>query len=144
MKPSLAPGLTFEFVYEVPPTKTVPHLFPEVDAFQQMPDVLATGFLVGLIEWACIQAVNPHIDWPTEQTVGIHVDLSHSAATPPGFIVTVKGELTAVEGRKLTFQIRVDDGVDTICQGTHQRFVIDAARFDRSLRDKRNRKNPSG
>jgi fluoroacetyl-CoA thioesterase len=136
MKPTLAPGLKFEFVYEVPAAKTVPHLFPEAKQFQQMPDVLATGYLVGLIEWACIEAVNPHIEWPDEQTVGIHVDLSHSAATPPGFTVTVKGRLTAVEGRKLTFQITAEDGVDQICEGTHQRFVIEAARFDQNLRKK--------
>ena len=136
MKPTLAPGLKFEFVYEVPAIKTVPHLFPEVKQFQQMPDVLATGYLVGLIEWACIEAVNPHIEWPDEQTVGIHVDLSHSAATPPGFTVKVKGRLTAVEGRKLTFQITAEDGVDKICEGTHQRFVIEAARFDQNLRKK--------
>ncbi|HHP7236367.1 MAG TPA: thioesterase family protein [Desulfobacterales bacterium] len=136
MKPTLAPGLTFEFVYEVPATKTVPHLFPEAKQFQQMPDVLATGYLVGLIEWACIEAVNPHIEWPDEQTVGIHVELSHSAATPPGFTVTVKGRLTAVEGRKLTFQISAEDGVDKICEGTHKRFVIETARFDQNLHKK--------
>jgi len=139
MKPSLEPGLSFEFVYEVPPSKTVPHLLPEAEQFQQMPDVLATGYLVGLIEWACVEAVNPHIDWPTEQTVGIHVNLSHSAATPPGFTVTVKGRLTAVDGRKLTFAVSADDGVDTICEGTHQRFIIDAPRFDQSLKAKLNR-----
>jgi fluoroacetyl-CoA thioesterase len=142
MKPTLAPGLTFEFVYEVPATKTVPHLFPEAKQFEQMPDVLATGYLVGLIEWACIEAVNPHIEWPDEQTVGIHVDLSHSAATPPGFTVTVKGTLTAVEGRKLTFQISAEDGVDKICEGTHQRFVIEAVRFDQNLRKKIERGKP--
>jgi hypothetical protein len=46
-----------------------------------MPEVFATGFLVGLLEWTCIQAVNPHIDWPREQTVGTHVNVSHEAAT---------------------------------------------------------------
>lgn len=144
MKPSLVPGLSFTFVYKVPASKTVPHLYPEAEQFQQMPNVLATGFLVGLIEWACIEAVNPHIDWPREQTVGIHIDLSHSAATPPDFTVTVKGTLTAVEGRKLTFRIAAQDDLDTICEGTHQRFVIDAARFDQSLGEKRARKKPSG
>jgi len=136
MKSSLAPGLNFEFTYEVPSSKTVPHLFPEAEQFQEMPNVLATGYLVGLIEWACIEAVNPHLDWPAEQTVGIHVNLSHSAATPPGFTVTVTGRLTAVEGRKLTFDVSAQDGVDKICEGTHQRFVIDAARFNQNLQAK--------
>ena len=101
-----------------------------------MPDVLATGYMVGLVEWACIDAVNPHIDWPREQTVGIHVDLNHTAATPPGLTVTIKGILTAVQGRKLTFTIEADDGVDTISRGTHQRFVIDAARFNETVTGK--------
>ena len=130
MKHSLQPGLTFEFRYKVPEDKTVPHLLPESPEFQLMPRVLATGFMVGLIEWACIQAVNPHIDWPREQTVGVGINVTHSAATPPGLIVTVKGKLEEVEGRKLTFSVSLDDGVDTISEGIHQRFVIDVERFD--------------
>jgi fluoroacetyl-CoA thioesterase len=136
MKSSLQPGLTFTFQYDVPANKTVPHLYPEVTQFQDMPDVFATGFLIGLVEWACIEAVNPHIDWPREQSVGIHVDLSHSAATPPGFTVTVKGTLVKMEGRKLTFEITADDGVDKISEGIHQRFIIDAERFNQNVADK--------
>jgi fluoroacetyl-CoA thioesterase len=98
-----------------------------------MPRVLATGFMVGLFEWACIQAINPHIDWPDEQTVGIQVNLSHLAATPPGLTVTVKGKLEEVEGRKLSFSIVADDGVDTISRGRHDRFVIDAAKFNAKM-----------
>ena len=90
MKDSLQPGLKFEFQFQVPETKTVPHLYPESPEFQAMPRVLATGYMVGLFEWACIQALNPHLDWPREQTVGIHVNLSHTAATPPGMVVTVR------------------------------------------------------
>ena len=133
MKDSLKPGLTFEFSYQIPEEKTVPHLYPDIPESQVMPNVFATGFMVGLVEFACIQAINPHIDWPREQTVGIHVNLSHTAATPPGFTVTVKGRLTEVKGRKLTFAITADDGVDQITEGTHQRFVIDAEGFDGQL-----------
>jgi len=130
MKDSLNPGLTFEFKFKVPENKTVPHLYPESPEFRIMPKVLATGFMVGLFEWACIQAVNPYIEWPDEQTVGIDINLSHSAATPPGLTVTVKGKLEKVEGRKLTFYIVADDGVDKISEGTHERYVIDAASFN--------------
>lgn len=133
MKPSLRAGLTFEFNYKVPDNKTVPFLFPEASEFQEMPEVLATGFMVGLVEWACIEAINPHLDWPREQSVGILVNLNHTAATPPGFTVTIKGTLTAVEGRKLSFSIEADDGVDRISAGTHQRFVINAERFNQSV-----------
>lgn len=133
MESSLKPGMTFEFTYTVPENKTVPFLFPEATTFQEMPKVLATGFMVGLVEWACIQAINPHIDWPREQSVGIRVELDHTAATPPGLTVTVKGTLTAVEGRQLTFDIEADDGVDRITRGTHQRFIINAERFNQSV-----------
>jgi fluoroacetyl-CoA thioesterase len=130
MKDTLQPGLTYEFRFTVPENKTVPHLLPESPEFRAMPRVLASGFMVGLIEWACILAVNPHLDWPREQTVGIGFHLTHEAATPPGLTVTVKVRLEKVEGRKLTFSIVADDGVDKISEGTHERFVIDAERFN--------------
>ena len=133
MKNSLKPGLTFEFQFKVTESKTVPHLYPESPEFQVMPEVLATGFMVGLFEWACIQAINPHIDWPDEQTVGIQVNLSHLAATPPGLTVTVKGKLEEVEGRKLSFSIVADDGIDKISEGRHDRFVINAAKFNAKM-----------
>jgi len=133
MKNSLQPGLTFEFKFKVPENKTVPHLYPESPEFQAMPNVLATGFMVGLFEWTCIQAINPHIDWPREQTVGIDVKLNHTAATPPGLTVTVKVKLEEVEGRKLVFSIVADDGIDKISEGTHDRFIIDAAKFNAKM-----------
>ena len=136
MKDSLKPGLTYEFQYRVPEDKTVPFLYPEAVEFQQMPKVLATGFMVGLFEWTCIQAINPHINWPEEQTVGIGVKLNHLAATPPGLTVNVTVKLEEVDGRRLVFSIAADDGVDTISKGTHERFVIDAAKFNRRVADK--------
>jgi fluoroacetyl-CoA thioesterase len=136
MKASLQPGITGTFSFVVPASKTVPALYPEADEFVAMPDVFATGYLVGLLEWACIRAINPHIDWPREQTLGTHVDVSHVAATPPGSTVTVEVELLAVDGRKLTFAVRAHDGVDLISQGTHERHVIERARFDVKMADK--------
>ena len=136
MKNALEPGLTFEFKYKVPENKTVPHLYPESSEFQAMPRVLATGFMVGLFEWACIRFINPYIDWPREQSVGIDVKLSHIAATPPGLTVTVNGKLEAVEGRKLVFSIKAHDGIDTISEGTHDRFIIDAAKFNDKMEAK--------
>ncbi len=59
MKDSLHPGLEHRLTFQVPASKTVPALYPESAEFQQMPEVFATGFLVGLLEWACIQLVNP-------------------------------------------------------------------------------------
>lgn len=136
MSQSLKPGLTSEFKFKITENKTVPFLFPEASEFQVMPKVLATGFMVGLFEWACIKAINPHIDWPREQTVGTGVKLSHLAATPPGLTVTVKVSLEKVEGRKLIFSIIADDGVDRISEGTHERFIIDSAKFNARLEAK--------
>ena len=133
MKSSLQPGLVYEFKFKIPDNKTVPHLYPESPEFQAMPNVLATGFMVGLFEWTCIQAINPHIDWPDEQTVGVNVELSHLAATPPGLTVSVKVKLEKVEGRKLVFSIVADDGIDKISEGTHDRFIIDAAKFNAKM-----------
>lgn len=140
MKNSLQPGLTHTFKFKVPENKTVPHLFPESPEFQAMPEVLATGFMVGLFEWTCIQAINPHIDWPREQTVGIDVKLNHIAATPPGLTVTVNVKLEEMDGRKLVFSIVADDGIDKISEGTHDRFIIDAAKFNAKMAAKINAK----
>ena len=131
MKNSLKPGITHELRFRVPETKTVPHLYPEAPEFQAMPRVLATGYLVGFIEWACIQAVNPYLDWPREQTLGTQVNLSHLAATPPGMEITARVQLIEVDGRKLVFEVEASDGVDVISRGTHERFIIDADRFAR-------------
>jgi len=139
MKESLQPGLSFQFSYTVPESRTVPHLLPESPEFQEMPQVLASGFMVGLIEWACIQALKPHLDWPREQSVGIAFNLSHTAATPPGLTVTIAVALQKVEGRKLAFAIRAEDGVDLISEGIHERFIIDAARFNAKAAAKANR-----
>jgi len=137
MSHTLQEGMTFDFAYVVPPEKTVPGLFPEFPEGALMPKVLATGFMVGLIEFACIKFINPHIAWPRQQTVGVHVNISHTAPTPPGFTVTVKGRLVQVDGRKLAFAVELGDGVDTIAKGTHDRFIIDAEKFNSSVAKKR-------
>lgn len=137
MRDTLKPGLSHEFRYRVPESKTVPALYPEAPEFQEMPAVFATGFLVGLLEWTCVQAIHDHIDWPREQSLGVHVDVSHTAATPPGLEVTVRVRLTEVDGRRLTFEVEADDGVDVIARGTHRRYVVDRDRFDTGVAAKR-------
>ena len=136
MKASLQPGLTFQFKFTVPESKTVPYLYPESELFQDMPAVLATGYLVGLMEWACIEALRPHLDWPREQSLGTHVNFSHVAATPPGLTITVNVRLDKIEGRKLSFTLSAHDGVDLISEGTHERHVIDAQRFNAKIAEK--------
>ena len=133
MRDSLVVGIRYQHTFKVPTSKTVPALYPEAEEFLVMPEVFATGFLVGFLEWACIKAINPHLDFPEEQTVGTHINVSHEAATPVGLTVTANVELIMIEGRKLTFKVEAHDGFDLISQGTHERFIIDKEKFNTKL-----------
>lgn len=137
MSPELRAGIGFEFDYVVPTDKTVPHLYAEFVEFRQMPDVLATGFLVGLIEHVCQLAIKPYLDWPREQSLGTQVSFSHLAATPPGFTIRVSCTVTKVDGRRVRFAARAHDGVDLISEGSHERVIIDAAKFSQRVARKR-------
>ena len=136
MKDSLKPGIRYEHQFKIPKSKTVPFLYPESEEFLAMPEVFATGFLVGFLEWACIRAINPHLDWPHEQTLGTHINVSHEAATPVGLEVTATVELIAVEGRRLIFNVEAHDGKDLISKGQHERFIINRQKFDERLKAK--------
>jgi fluoroacetyl-CoA thioesterase len=136
VKDTLKPGIEYVHTFVVSVTKTVPALYPESEEFLAMPVVFATGYMVGLVEWACIRAINKHLDWPEEQTVGTHIDISHLAATPPGMEVTVKVKLIEVDGRKLLFEIEAYDELDLISKGRHERFVINKAKFDSKMQEK--------
>jgi len=133
MKDSLKPGLTVEFQFKVPENKTVPFLYPEFEEGHVMPKVFATGFLLGLFEFTCIKALKAHLDWPNEQTVGIGMNMTHAAATPPGMNITVKGKLDKMEGRKLTFKLEAFDDAEKISEATHERYVIDAEKFNAAI-----------
>lgn len=139
MKETLKPGIKYEHKFLVPSSKTVPALYPEAEEFLAMPEVFATGFLVGFLEWACIKCINPHIDWPKEQTVGTHINVTHQAATPPGLEVTATVELIEVDGRRLVFQVEAHDSVEVISKGRHERFIINKEKFDAKLGEKRKR-----
>jgi len=136
MKDTLKPGIEYVHKFRVPQSKTVPALYPESEEFVVMPEVFATGFLVGFLEWACIKAVKPHLHWPSEQTVGTHIDVSHLAATPPGLEVTAKVKLVEVDGRRLVFEVEAHDGVDLISRGKHERFIINKEKFDAKMKQK--------
>ena len=135
MKPTLVPGLKHRFTYTVPVEKTVPYTFPEAAELQAMPKVFATGFMIVLMEWTCTQLLAPHLD-TGEGSLGIHVDVSHLAATLPGMAVTAEAELTTVNGRKLEFNVRAHDGVDLIGEGLHQRAVVAWDKFNARVADK--------
>lgn len=136
MKDSLKPGIEYAFTFGITDSKLVPALYPEAGEFEGMPRVFATGYMVGLIEWTCIQALKPHLDWPREQTVGTHIDVSHVAATPAGFNVTAKVRLLEVDGNRLVFEVEAHDDVDLITRGRHERFVINKMKFDKKIQEK--------
>lgn len=128
MKQTLHPGARATWSLVVPEDKTVPHLFANAPDLQSMPPVFATAFLIGLIEWTCMKVIEPHLD-EGEGSVGIHVDVNHTAATLPGQTVTVEAECIEVEGRRITFRITAHDGIDKISEGMHQRMIVLWNRF---------------
>lgn len=112
----------------VDPSLTVPAVSPIFTGFADMPPVFATAFMVGFVEWACIEAIRPLLN-PGEQTVGTHIDISHSAATPVGMLVSAQVELTEVRGRRLRFRVFCRDEAGVIGQGVHERCVIQPGAF---------------
>ena len=143
MRDSLRAGLIGSLTYRVPVERTVPHLLPESSAFRVLPAVLATGYLVGIVEWACVRALEGHLD-DGEQTLGVHVDLSHEAPTPVGGTVRVSATLTHVDARRLVFGVEASDDAGVICRGTHHRAVVDRTRFDERLAARRAATSGSG
>ena len=135
MKDSLKPGVSHRFTYRKPREKTVPFLYPEAADLSAMPEVFATGYMVGLMEWAAIELLKPHLD-DGEGSLGTHIDVSHLAATPPGFEVTVDAEVTAVEGKRVWFNIKAHDGIDDIGKGRHERAIVTWQKFNARVAEK--------
>jgi len=136
MSPELQPGIRFEWRYTVPARATVPQLYHDTPFCRDMPDVLATGYMVGMMELACLNGMMPYVDWPREQSLGTMVSFQHVAPTPPGMTLTIRGEVTEVEGRRVRFRVEAWDDVERICEGVHERCVIDQARFEAKLAQK--------
>ena len=90
--------------------------------------VFATPYMIALMENAAVNAVQAALA-PDEGTVGTRLDVTHDAATPIGLKVWAEAELTAVEGRKLTFSVAAYDEREQIGGGTHERFVIKPEKF---------------
>jgi fluoroacetyl-CoA thioesterase len=136
MSPDLKPGIRFEWRYQVPPRATVPQLYHDTPFCLDMPDVLATGYMVGMMELACVHGIMPFMDWPREQSLGTMVSFEHFAPTSPGMTLTIKGEVVEVAGRRVRFKVEAWDDVDRVCEGTHERCIIDPERFEAKLAQK--------
>jgi len=97
--------------------------------------VLATPVMINLIEAAALAAVE-HLLPPGHQSLGIHLDVRHFAATPVGLRVTATAEITAVDGRTISFRVEARDERETIGDGAHERVVVNVARFDERVQRK--------
>lgn len=96
--------------------------------FAGAPDVFSTPALGALIEATAAGWLAGHID-AGQMSVGTQIVINHTAATPPGLTVTVETKVTTVDGRRIEFEWTARDDREQVGHGTHQRFVIDAARF---------------
>ncbi len=97
--------------------------------------VLATPVMINLIEAAALSAVE-HLLPAGHQSLGIHLDVGHIAATPVGLRVTATAEVLRVEGRTITFRVEARDEIEVIGSGTHQRVVVSVVRFDERVQRK--------
>jgi predicted thioesterase len=91
--------------------------------------------MINLIEAAALAAVERLLP-AGHQSLGIHLDVRHFAATPVGLRVTASAEVTAVEGRTITFRVEAYDEREPVGEGTHRRVVVDVARFDARVQRK--------
>ena len=97
--------------------------------------VLATPVMINVIEAAALEAVE-HLLPAGHQSLGIHLDVGHVAATPVGLQVIATAEVVRVQGRTITFRVEARDPFEAIGGGTHQRVVVSVARFDERVQRK--------
>lgn len=135
MNPVLAPGLKHQQTLTVAHRHTVPQVAPDWPGFADMPPVFATAMMIGFIEQTCIEGLRPFLS-SAQRTVGTHVDVGHTAATPVGMKVTASVELVAIEGRSLLFKVECRDEVGLIGEGMHRRAIIELERFTQRLLEK--------
>ena len=127
--PNLRIGMTGSASLLVAPEHTAPRVG------SGRVEVLATPVMINLIEAATLEAVEALLP-AGHQSLGIHLDVRHMAATPVGMRVTATSELTAIDGRTLSFRVEARDEREVIGGGTHQRVVVNVTRFDERVQKK--------
>ena len=124
MKPSLRPGVSKTAKIEVDKPRTIGFMGEEGRVY-------GTPFMVMDIEQTCRKLILEHAD-EGEESVGTEINIKHLAATPLGMTAEITVTVTAVEGRRVAFEVSGKDEFDQICSGTHGRFVVDKAKqFER-------------
>jgi fluoroacetyl-CoA thioesterase len=134
----LKPGLRHSATIRVTDALAVPASGHLLGAFVEMPPVFATAQMIAFVEWTCVAALAPYLA-PHQRTVGTHVEMSHSAATPIGMQVTAEIELVEIDGRRLRFKVSCHDDAESIGGGFHERMIIDHDRFMARLARKQGR-----
>lgn len=99
--------------------------------------VYATPAMVGLLEGACVNAVDVHLP-DGMSTVGIDLKIKHTAATPVGMTVRAEATLTGIDGKRLTFAVKAFDDKEQIGEGTHERYMINVRKFLQKAGEKKN------
>lgn len=109
------------------------HTAPHVGSGQIA--VLATPVMVNLMEAAALDAVENQLP-AGHQSLGIHLSVSHFAATPIGMRVLARAELVDIDERRLLFKVSAEDEQELIGEGTHERVIVNVARFDLRVQEK--------
>lgn len=122
-------GLVFEDRMVVEPGQTASLLIPG------LPEVLATASLVSFLQLAAAKAVAPYLK-PGQFTVGTKITLEQLASTPVGMEVRAVAHLKRVEGRRLGFLLEAYDGLEKVCEGTHDRYIVDIEWFKKKVEAK--------
>ena len=120
MKPSLQPGVLLTKTITIDRARTIGFMGEEARVY-------ATPSMILDIEHTCRELILRHAD-AGEDSVGIEVSVKHLAATLPGMTVEIGVKVTAVEGRKVTFEVAVKDELEPVSAGTHARFVVDVTK----------------
>jgi fluoroacetyl-CoA thioesterase len=132
VKSTLAPGISYRLQTRVNRHQLVPALFPDSAPIAAMPRVLATAWLVALMEHACILALEPHLD-AGEASVGISIDLKHFAPSPEATGIAIDVECIEAQKRRSVWSILARDEVEEIGRARHERMVVESVRFADSL-----------
>jgi len=133
----LEPGLALTREYDVERSMTAAALAERDNpGGGALPEVWSTPDMIGKMEIVAAALVEGHLA-PGQITVGARNEIDHLAATPVGFRVRVGATLSAVDGRKLIFAVEAHDGKEKVGEGVHVRFIVDAAKFDARLQQKR-------
>ena len=127
---AIVEGMTNEMRLKTGPEHSARKFYPQV------PDVFGTPYLGGMFEGVSADLMAPHLS-PGEQSVGISMNLKHTAPTPLGMEVVAKTQVIQVEGRKVTFKLEAFDEKEKIGEAVHERFIINADKFNQKVEAKK-------